>query len=1184
MRHKTVAETDNAGVRSGFGGVDEKESHGAAYIADYRASSVAQRQLIDDIRVSPRVEAQRRGMSAVFGDTAQRVAGRDPSPGGTHRREAVQLHQMHDRSSDTGLPDSLKAGIESLSGISMDGVKVHYNSSQPAQLNALAYAQGSDIHLAPGQEAHLPHEAWHVVQQAQGRVAPTRQMKDAVPINDDDALEREADVMGARALEGSAGAAPAQLAHRPSGAVVQRFIDIDNGNQENGVEPIGVAGHYVAHHGAIYLETAVGTFYIEPTGAGPVPAQGEGGQSSTPGTGTSVGLIDSPPSVGGGFSTPADFLVGDSQSGLTIGTDFPSSSIDGVQQPSAMTFLPQPGLATHGGHGATSGDSQPWPVLTLLSSLPAPSTSDGGSHSTSGGGFGSFPTDDGLQVPGFTLLSQPSSFAGDDEYGLASGSGMASLPVDDQQVPPFSFLPQLGLPASENGQGSTSGSGFPWLPMHDMSAWSAPGSSPQSGVPVVDDAQATTGGASTSSLASDDHADLQPIGPEDDQIELDLSPDEENIEEDDEPEKSTKDSRNHYLNIIEEDLRQAQKNFEEDSSDSDIDEDDPDIRAGKYTKKELEAARRKRKSMDLEAIMSTAEPVGDDEMERIKALESGRETDVKSRKGKRGRYTKATIKMLRERGLDMKRTNLYHNTYLRRAVREATTSGNRTSSTSGEYDSRQKVVRDKLLQTIVADNKKMAWKEEDFSSKEKWNIFQWMLKNKWSNPSSGVRLHQKTDIKPDDKANPRAAFHHIYWKESEGARSSKFALTPANLTLRHDEREMDPKKKRQRIEKGQTVYKPGSHEYDHRTNGYQKDDAARFPERWQSGGHFSAIDPEAVAHTIKPMLAKRAKKLEAAKKLVDKSRKRRRSSGKTSTPTDNTPSVAPPMPDVAPPTLDFASVLPGLTPATLDVAQPDVSSLAADASQEVMFDNGMVLSLLSFTDEEIAALQEFVDELRAEHMQNQPRAQTVNGSDLQSNIVGVGALEQFEHECGQMAVFNASILRQIGNNTMHDVLGDPNHMAAFRAAANDQPSLNAVGAFHNDVDEAQVMTMLEQINATDVAVVNNYQQLQGILQSMRQGDQQALADQLGDALYQQYLPGMTAVLDFIGGVTPVLNLVVNTAANAGEQGPDADEVLHWIAVRVERHVDGSLQIFFMDSLNGAHSYTDLLHGLRALLR
>ena len=82
----------------------------------------------------------------------------------------------------------------------MDDVNVHFNSSQPAQLTALAYTQGSDIHVAPGQERHLPHEAWHVVQQAQGRVKPTMQMKDGVPVNDDEGLEREADVMGAKAL------------------------------------------------------------------------------------------------------------------------------------------------------------------------------------------------------------------------------------------------------------------------------------------------------------------------------------------------------------------------------------------------------------------------------------------------------------------------------------------------------------------------------------------------------------------------------------------------------------------------------------------------------------------------------------------------------------------------------------------------------------------------------------------------------------------------------------------------------------------------------------------------------------------------------------------------------------------------------------------------------------------------
>ncbi|WP_293063879.1 DUF4157 domain-containing protein [Okeania sp. SIO2B3] len=99
----------------------------------------------------------------------------------------------------TGLPDRLKAGVENLSGYSLDNVRVHYNSSKPAQLQALAYTQGTDIHVAPGQEKHLPHETWHVVQQMQGRVKPTMQMK-GVQVNDDVGLEKEADMMGPAAI------------------------------------------------------------------------------------------------------------------------------------------------------------------------------------------------------------------------------------------------------------------------------------------------------------------------------------------------------------------------------------------------------------------------------------------------------------------------------------------------------------------------------------------------------------------------------------------------------------------------------------------------------------------------------------------------------------------------------------------------------------------------------------------------------------------------------------------------------------------------------------------------------------------------------------------------------------------------------------------------------------------------
>jgi hypothetical protein len=97
------------------------------------------------------------------------------------------------KENNTGLPDNLKSGVEKLSGESLDDVQVHRNSDQPAQMQAHAFAQGNQIHVAPGQEKHLPHEAWHVAQQKQGRVKPTTQMKGKIPVNDDKGLEQEAD-------------------------------------------------------------------------------------------------------------------------------------------------------------------------------------------------------------------------------------------------------------------------------------------------------------------------------------------------------------------------------------------------------------------------------------------------------------------------------------------------------------------------------------------------------------------------------------------------------------------------------------------------------------------------------------------------------------------------------------------------------------------------------------------------------------------------------------------------------------------------------------------------------------------------------------------------------------------------------------------------------------------------------
>jgi len=206
-----------------------RHSPAATHDADQVQRRASVSQVAAQLQASERMVAQRQQVQAAFGAAAQRQeapeeelqmkvaqrAGPDEEElplqgrfaiaqlqGGLEEEEPLQGRfapvQAKAEPNQTGMPDSLKSGIESLSGMDMSSVRVHSNSDKPAQLNALAYAQGNDIHLAPGQEQHLPHEAWHVVQQRQGRVQPTTQMQ-GVGINDDHALESEADAMGERA-------------------------------------------------------------------------------------------------------------------------------------------------------------------------------------------------------------------------------------------------------------------------------------------------------------------------------------------------------------------------------------------------------------------------------------------------------------------------------------------------------------------------------------------------------------------------------------------------------------------------------------------------------------------------------------------------------------------------------------------------------------------------------------------------------------------------------------------------------------------------------------------------------------------------------------------------------------------------------------------------------------------------
>ena len=175
----------------------ESKSHSAANsgVQAYKGGE-SSFQFVDN---RPQATAQRKLQKMANNSPQAKRAAQLQAMAGNHC--AKEQHPIQKKENKTGLPDNLKSGIENLSGYSMDDVKVHYNSDKPAQLQAHAYAQGTDIHLASGQEKHLPHEAWHVVQQKQGRVKPTMQMKGDVNINDSEALEKEADVMGEKALQ-----------------------------------------------------------------------------------------------------------------------------------------------------------------------------------------------------------------------------------------------------------------------------------------------------------------------------------------------------------------------------------------------------------------------------------------------------------------------------------------------------------------------------------------------------------------------------------------------------------------------------------------------------------------------------------------------------------------------------------------------------------------------------------------------------------------------------------------------------------------------------------------------------------------------------------------------------------------------------------------------------------------------
>src|SRR5688572_16083515 len=111
------------------------QPHARQPAAQPQEATTAQRALHADIDDSPRMLLQRKQIEASFGASVvqRQQAPEEEEPGQLQALQAADAAPAN----RTGMPDPLKAGIESLSGMDLSDVRVHSNSDKPAQLNAL---------------------------------------------------------------------------------------------------------------------------------------------------------------------------------------------------------------------------------------------------------------------------------------------------------------------------------------------------------------------------------------------------------------------------------------------------------------------------------------------------------------------------------------------------------------------------------------------------------------------------------------------------------------------------------------------------------------------------------------------------------------------------------------------------------------------------------------------------------------------------------------------------------------------------------------------------------------------------------------------------------------------------------------------------------------------------------------
>ncbi len=192
----------------------QNRSNGTKYIEDNRPESIAQRKLSDAIQrkmeqnaAQGKYSIQREAFDEE--DMQMKAIQREAFDEEDMQMKAIQRESFDEEDMQMkpiqrkSAPDgfnSILYNVSALTGTDVTDAKINLNSSKPAAVQAHAYTQGTDIHVSSGQEKHIAHEAVHVAQQKQGRVQPTIDVA-GLPVNDNPGLEREADIIGEKALK-----------------------------------------------------------------------------------------------------------------------------------------------------------------------------------------------------------------------------------------------------------------------------------------------------------------------------------------------------------------------------------------------------------------------------------------------------------------------------------------------------------------------------------------------------------------------------------------------------------------------------------------------------------------------------------------------------------------------------------------------------------------------------------------------------------------------------------------------------------------------------------------------------------------------------------------------------------------------------------------------------------------------